>query len=358
MLIVDDELDILKSLKMLFRRDFNVTLASSGEEALCCIKENGSKCYDIILTDQRMKGIQGSDLLKEVYGLCGETASILVTGYVDMPSLIKAINEGRVYGYMGKPWEPDELKKMVYDSIKRLKTIKSNSKDENNLGYDFRGAASHLIQPHHQLLSIIRAFECNNPLDTEQLKSLWLIARNCWLMGISLSNLSLLFEIRDKSREIRFDTINLSMHIKRICADISMFTDQKDIKSLIEIEDNCIVQVDLEIINQVLLALLSNALKYTKPSGSITVRIINQEKQVRVEIQDTGIGIEQDLQKKLLNHIKPDIMKGTENETGSGQGLIIAHEFLKMHHTYLEVKSKKDSGSLFSFNIPKKMENL
>ena len=354
MLVVDDEQDILKSLKRLFRRDFNVTLANSGEEALTCIKDKGTRCFDIILTDQRMTGIQGADLLKEVYGLCGETASILVTGYVDMPSLIKAINEGRVYGYMGKPWEPEQLKKMVYDSIKRLNTIKFMSSSKTDNRYNTEKAAYLQIKPHNQLLSYIKSCECSNKFTNEELLSLWQIAINTLIMDISMTSLSLWFDLSRNNRTINYKTLDISILIEKICADFSVFTEQKGLSLFVEVIKNCQVNVDPEIITQTILILLSNALKYTYTSGNITIRTIEYENNICIEIQDTGVGIDSDLIEKILNQKKPEIKAGTSNEISSGQGLIIANEFLKIHQTSLQIKSKIDSGSTLSFNILKK----
>jgi FixJ family two-component response regulator len=314
MLIVDDEIDILKSLKRLFRRDFNITLANSGEDALACIAEKDTPgCFDIILTDQRMKGIQGSDLLKEVYATCGETASILVTGYSDMPSLIKAINEGRVYGYMPKPWEPNDLKQMVFDSIKRLKSIKIN----------------------------------------DDLLKQWLADRNYWLMKISLDCHRALFELKENHRNVQLKSINLSEYIEQFYSDLSVYAIQKDIDFTIESDNNCIVPVDAYLINHIICALYANAIKYTKPKGKIFIRTLDCETYVRVEVQDSGIGIESDLHQHITNKIKPACRPGTDNESSSGHGLLMVNEFLKYHNSCLDLKNNDESGSLVGFNIQK-----
>ena len=67
----------------------------------------------VIITDQRMPGMTGVELLKRVYERFPETVRIILTGFADSEATIKAINDGHIYGYVNKPWEPDELKAMV-----------------------------------------------------------------------------------------------------------------------------------------------------------------------------------------------------------------------------------------------------
>lgn len=112
MLIVDDEPAILSSLKGLFRRQFNIETAESGEEALELINTKDIS-WHIVLSDQRMPGINGCELLREVREKFRFVTSVLITGYTDVDDLIKAVNEGHIYGYVAKPWNPRQLKAMV-----------------------------------------------------------------------------------------------------------------------------------------------------------------------------------------------------------------------------------------------------
>jgi response regulator RpfG family c-di-GMP phosphodiesterase len=112
MLIVDDEPAILSSLKGLFRRQFNIETAESGEEALEIINTKDIT-WHIVLSDQRMPGINGCELLREVRAKFRFVTSVLITGYTDVDDLIKAVNEGHIFGYVAKPWNPRQLKVMV-----------------------------------------------------------------------------------------------------------------------------------------------------------------------------------------------------------------------------------------------------
>ncbi|HEY7153649.1 MAG TPA: response regulator [Gemmataceae bacterium] len=105
-LLVDDEPEILFSLRGLLRRDFDVHTAESGAEAMEVLKQQP---IHVILTDQRMPGMTGVQLLHRVQGEYPQAIRIVFTGYADIKAVIDAVNQGHIYRYITKPWDPDEL---------------------------------------------------------------------------------------------------------------------------------------------------------------------------------------------------------------------------------------------------------
>ncbi len=105
-LLVDDEPEILFSLRGLLRRDFDVHTAESGAEAMEILKQHS---IHVILTDQRMPGMTGVQLLHRVQGEYPQAIRIVFTGYADIKAVIDAVNLGHIYRYITKPWDPDEL---------------------------------------------------------------------------------------------------------------------------------------------------------------------------------------------------------------------------------------------------------
>src|SRR5262245_57722381 len=105
-LIVDDEPEILFSLRGLLRLQFEVQTATSGEEALRILRE---RPVHVIMTDQRMPEMTGVELLRRAQGTCPEAIRMIFTGYSDIKAVIDAINKGQIFRYITKPWDPDEL---------------------------------------------------------------------------------------------------------------------------------------------------------------------------------------------------------------------------------------------------------
>ena len=109
-LIVDDEPEILYSLRGLLRKEFDVHTATSGYEGLQVLRRQPTH---VVLTDQRMPGTTGVEFLKQVRAEHPETVRLLFTGYADIKAVIDAINQGNVYRYLTKPWDPDELQAVL-----------------------------------------------------------------------------------------------------------------------------------------------------------------------------------------------------------------------------------------------------
>ncbi len=107
LLIVDDEKEILRSLKLTFAEDHEVFTASSGAEALEILQQQD---IALIITDQRMPQMTGVELLKQVIQINPQIIRIILTGYTDTAALIEAINQGHIYQYITKPWERQEFR--------------------------------------------------------------------------------------------------------------------------------------------------------------------------------------------------------------------------------------------------------
>jgi two-component system NtrC family sensor kinase len=123
LLIVDDEKPIVDSLYGLFRREYQVFTGISAEEGLEVIRREK---VDVVLSDQRMSPVDGTEFLVKVKELSPDTIRILVTGYADIEAVIRAVNLGHIYGYITKPWKPDELEGLVKNAVSQLELIHDN----------------------------------------------------------------------------------------------------------------------------------------------------------------------------------------------------------------------------------------
>lgn len=123
LLIVDDEKPIVDSLHGLFRRDYQVFTGTSAAEGLEVLAREK---IDVVLSDQRMSPVDGTEFLVQVKERSPDTVRILVTGYADIESVIRAVNYGQIYGYVTKPWKPDELETLVKQAVRHLELIEEN----------------------------------------------------------------------------------------------------------------------------------------------------------------------------------------------------------------------------------------
>src|SRR5437868_14707228 len=110
-LVVDDETHVVRSLEIGFMDHYEVLTAASGEQALAILEERPD--VGVVLSDQRMPGMTGVELLSRSRQTHPDAVRILLTGFTDVEALVDAINEAQVYRYVPKPWEPRDLELTV-----------------------------------------------------------------------------------------------------------------------------------------------------------------------------------------------------------------------------------------------------
>jgi response regulator RpfG family c-di-GMP phosphodiesterase len=110
LLIVDDEPNVCDSVHDLLRREFRVLKAHSAQEGCRIMQEEE---VHIVMSDQRMPQITGVELLAKVKSRYPHAVRMLFTGFADLESIIAAINQGHIYGFLKKPWQPEELEAAV-----------------------------------------------------------------------------------------------------------------------------------------------------------------------------------------------------------------------------------------------------
>jgi DNA-binding NtrC family response regulator len=118
-LCVDDEPNIVRALQWLLQTDFDVQTATSGQEALALVRLND---FDVVISDQRMPGMSGVELLREVRRASPRSIRILLTGYSDMQAILRSVNESEIYRFINKPWNISELPKIVEQAVEIART--------------------------------------------------------------------------------------------------------------------------------------------------------------------------------------------------------------------------------------------
>jgi len=112
-LLVDDEERILRTLTMLLKMQYQVFSTTDGNEALKILKKEK---IHVLISDQRMPLMVGTELLRQAKNLSPQTMRILLTGYADVDAALDSVNEGEIFRYINKPWGPKELRDTVADA--------------------------------------------------------------------------------------------------------------------------------------------------------------------------------------------------------------------------------------------------
>jgi DNA-binding NtrC family response regulator len=155
-LVVDDEVGVLESLADLLRKEFHVLATSDPDEALKVLE---TEDVAVVLTDQRMPRLTGTDLLAKASNLSPATVRVLLTGYSDIEAVIQAVNEAKVYYYLAKPWDNARILQLIRTAVrthalageerKLLKELAQVGKETA-----IRSLRSDLVRDHEETLSL------------------------------------------------------------------------------------------------------------------------------------------------------------------------------------------------------------
>lgn len=125
LLIVDDEENVRNALRRLLRKDgYRIHLAGSADEAFEVLANHR---IQVIISDQRMPGKSGTEMLNEVKKLYPETVRLVLSGYTELASVSDAINKGAIYKYLLKPWDDEELRANVKEAFNRYNLLQQNA---------------------------------------------------------------------------------------------------------------------------------------------------------------------------------------------------------------------------------------
>lgn len=142
LLIVDDEPHVLKALSRTLKSGrYDIVTANNAEEALASIRSDPPS---VLLTDQRMPGMKGSELLAEVAALYPDVVGILMSGYADFDSVTQALNDGQIYKFLMKPWDDTALKRCLNDLFTQIELSEEGLKMQRALKEEKTELEQHL----------------------------------------------------------------------------------------------------------------------------------------------------------------------------------------------------------------------
>lgn len=150
-------------------------------------------------------------------------------------------------------------------------------------------------------------------------------------------------------KRIQFDLKKLILEVVKLTSSNCLV---KNIKTTVDVADNILINADRNMISTVIRNLVSNAIKYTLRGGEIAIKVEQTNKLLHISVIDNGIGICEADKAKLFAICEKTSLPGTENETGTGLGLILCKEFVERHNGKITVESTFGKGSSFIVTLP------
>ncbi|MGE4539864.1 MAG: PAS domain S-box protein [Bacteroidales bacterium] len=152
------------------------------------------------------------------------------------------------------------------------------------------------------------------------------------------------------------ETINMNDLVSEICKQLKPEAAIKNINIITEIPENIQLEADPRMIQSVLRNICHNAIKFSYPDQDITVKVVRDADYIKISIKDRGVGMTPETVQNLFQLDSSKSETGTSGEKGTGLGLLIVNEFVKLHHGTIQVESKSGRGSMFDITLPQPLQ--
>ena len=349
-LIIDDEDIVLKSCRrILGKEDIEMDFAYSGEEGLECTDE---KNYDIVITDLKMPGIGGMEVLKTLRERKPEVTVIVFTGYATVESAREALKMG-AFDYIPKPFTKSELRDVVKNAIK----AREENSDAGML--DLMAVVSHELKSPistvHTTAEILGKGYFGK-LEPDQQKKVEAILRNCQYLEDIIRNYLDLSQMGIDDLESFKKEINLVNDVLEPVLSIPEYDKNlKGMKISSDFRVEPILYADPNLLQIVVTNLVNNAIKYGRNNTEIKIDLYKDNDNYVVSVFNEGVGISgDDIDKRLFKKFSRLKQAGTEGVKGSGLGLYICNEIIRKHQGRIWVESEFGEWVKFYFSLPVK----
>ncbi|MBX6379648.1 MAG: hybrid sensor histidine kinase/response regulator [Thermoflavifilum aggregans] len=356
-LYVDDEVNNLAAFRATFRRDYDVFTAPHFDEAYQILEQE--QPIHLVIADQRMPGMTGVEFLADIRKKYPDPLRVLLTAHMDMEALIEAVNEGRIYRYIRKPWNEAELHNTIHNAYEIYTTrvelrekMQMLEKTNDELSRFIYSVSHDLRSPLMSVLGILNLAKMDQSV----------IDPNGYMQMIETSVLRLddfiqkIIEYYKNSRlEIEYEPINFRQQIEDAIESFRHL--HLNVEFKIDVDQPVPFIGDNFRVNVVLNNLISNAIKYQKPDEQkpwVAIRVKVNPSQAVIEVSDNGIGI---VQEHLQNIFKMFFRTKSLNKPGAGIGLYIAKEAVNRMGGTIDVRSVYGEGTTFEVCIPNHLEH-
>lgn len=364
-LVVDDELwiraAVIRDLKDFTvaipdtqeRIGFIVDEAESGEEALEKIE---AQAPHIMFLDLKLPGISGLEVLEKMKEKNTELLTIMITAYASIETAVRATKSG-AYDFVAKPFTPEELEHVLQKAARQIvvaERARALAREQHQVRFQFISVLAHELKaPLNAIEGYLNVIMDHSAGDDpciyeEMLRRSMARTRGMRKMIVDLLDLTRI-ESGLKQRELApVDLLDAAQTaIETAMPDAA----QRNISVHLHCEAPIVIEGDRSEIDMVMNNLVSNAVKYNKDGGEVSVELSRRDGAVTISVSDTGIGMSGEERAQLFEpfvRIKNDKTIGI---LGSGLGLAILKKVALMYNGDVTVTSEPDAGSTFTVTL-------
>jgi signal transduction histidine kinase len=378
-LVVDDEPDVVESVQNLLRLQYRVLGATSAQEGIEILKQQE---VHVVMTDQRMPEMTGVELLRHIRGEHPDCIRLMITGYADIRAVVDAINQGNVYRYITKPWDPEELVAIIRQAVEHYELLagrkrllaelqvknqeleKANSRlrQADELKAAFIKVASHELRTPLTILLGLSDLAVQTPGVDNPLKD-WLLRSRKAAKRLQdlMDQVMKMLQAGRYERPLERRPVDLAQLLKEAAEEVRPFVELRRQRLVQDLPaDLGRIHVESGKIRDSIGHLLLNAIKFTPDEGKIGLAARRTpDGGATITVSDSGIGIDA---RSLPRVFEPfftsfDVSRHSSGQfefcrRGLGLGLSVVDAFVKQHGGKIEVQSAPDQGSTFTITLP------
>lgn len=362
-LIVDDVMSNVLLLKVLLTNEkFAIATASNGRQALEQVEKENP---DLVLLDVMMPDMSGFEVAQHLKSNpnTADIPIIFLTALNSTADIVKGFQVG-ANDFISKPFNKEELIIRVTHQIslvaaKRLILSKTEELQRTIAGRDklYSVIAHDLRSPMGSIKMVLNMLILNLPsekIGAEMYELLTMANQTTEDVFSLLDNLLKWTKSLIGKLNVVYQDVDLVEVTDGVIEIFSMVASLKKIRIHEMKPEKMMVNADIDMLKTVVRNLLSNAIKFSKENSEVLVKMEEVDGMAVVSVQDYGCGISEEGQKKLLHTDTHFSTFGTNNEEGSGLGLLLCKDFVVKNGGKLWFTSKEGEGSIFSFSIPVK----
>ena len=366
-LAVDDEPGMIRGVVKSFRSfeieipelnasiNLEVKEAENGRRALEILD---SEKIDIVLLDYKLPDMNGIDILNAIERKKRDLLTIMMTAYASLEVAVSATKHG-AFDFLAKPFSPDELRAVVRKAASNLLLLRHARKldeEKKQVRFQFLSVLAHELKaPLNAIqgyLDIMDRRMAGNDIEAYDRMVERSLARIHGMRKLIFDLLDLTrIESGQKKREIA--DVDIADIAENAIDAVRNDAEKRSIEIVLDADGDLTFQADPGEMEIVFNNLLTNAVKYNKPNGKVTVAIRKKNDGIEIRVADTGIGMTRKQLDKLFKEFVRFKNEHTKEVEGSGLGLSILKRVAKLYNGDVAVESAEDEGTTFTVTLAK-----
>lgn len=353
-LIVDDnQINLQVVSSFLKELNYNIAISLDGFDAIKILKDTQ---IDLIVMDVMMPQMDGFETCKKIKedDRLKDIPIIFLTAKNQTKDIVEGFQAGGV-DYVSKPFNGEELKMRIKTHLELAdakQTIvqfhKTRDRIYSILAHDIRSPLASISMLLDGLAG--KYIESSGPNFDKLITEISLSTKNTLTL---IQNILEWTKTQSDTIALYPETIDMQMIVEKCVSLLALNFQEKKIQLHFSIPYKTEAFVDETTVSNIFRNLISNAIKFTNKGGNVSISSNETDEYVSIIIQDTGIGMPPQIIEKIFERDEHYTCRGTNNEKGTGLGLYMVKDFVKLNKGILKVESEIDKGTIFTISLPK-----